>query len=109
MTTDGPVQAGLVPSYVVDDEKGGPPVLGLEGGPVPEVSRTGPDPSEGEVCQSIDIHTANINLGHHHHNRLSPASRLLSQPIHPLAWPHFTTTFRLTLISHPLYLARAQL
>ena len=57
---DQPVQSGLIAPDVLYDEKRGEPVLGLEGRPVPEVTRAGPDPCEGEVRQSVNINAANI-------------------------------------------------
>ena len=59
---DPPVQSGLIAPDVVDDEERGEPVLGLEGGSLPEVTGTGPNACEGKICQSININTANIAL-----------------------------------------------
>ena len=57
-----PVQSGLIPPDVVDNEERCQPVLGLEGCSLPEVTGTGPNACEGKICQSININTANIAL-----------------------------------------------
>ena len=59
---DQPVQSGLIPPDVVDNEERCQPVLGLEGCSLPEVTGTGPNACEGKICQSININTANIAL-----------------------------------------------
>ena len=58
----GPVEAGLISSDVVDCEERSPPVLGLEGRSLTKMSGARPDPSKGQVCQPVNVHTENINI-----------------------------------------------
>ena len=77
-----PVQPGLVGSDLVDNEERRQPVLGLEGGSLSKVTRTGPNPGEGEVCQSIDIHTA-TRLSQRATQELAASSRPQTLILHP--------------------------